>query len=89
VDRRTRIEETLRRAFAPVELEVEDDSHRHRGHKGAGSGGHFRVTLVSARFAGISRLERHRLVYEALRTELGAEIHALALSTRAPGEPES
>jgi BolA protein len=45
------------------------------------------VRIVSARFAGRSRVQRHRSVYEALRAELGGEIHALALETLAPGEP--
>jgi len=87
VDRRERIEARLREAFAPLALEVVDDGARHRGHAGAASGaGHYRVALVSERFRGVSRVERHRLVYEALAAELEGEIHALELNTRSPDE---
>ena len=71
----------------PLELEIVDESHRHRGHAGAASGaGHFRVRIVARAFTGCSRIQRHRSVYDALRAELGPEIHALALETLAPGE---
>jgi BolA family transcriptional regulator, general stress-responsive regulator len=88
VDRRARIESLLRAAFAPLELEVRDESAKHRGHAGAAGGaGHFRVRLVSERFRGAARLARHRMVYDALAAELGPEIHALALELRSPDEP--
>jgi BolA family transcriptional regulator, general stress-responsive regulator len=88
MDRRDRIETLLRAAFAPLELEVLDESAKHRGHAGAAGGaGHFRVRLVSERFRGVARLARHRLVYDALAAEIGPEIHALALELAAPGEP--
>jgi BolA family transcriptional regulator, general stress-responsive regulator len=87
MDRRARIEELLRAAFAPLELEVADESERHRGHAGAAGGaGHFRVRLVSERFRAAPRLARHRMVYDALAGEIGPEIHALALDLAAPGE---
>ena len=87
MDRRVLIQARLSAAFAPVALDVEDESAKHRGHAGAAGGaGHFRVRLVSERFRGRSRLERHRLVYDALAAELGAEIHALALELRSPDE---
>ena len=64
-----------------------DESAKHRGHAGAAGGaGHFRVRLVSDRFRGRTRLERHRLVHEALAAELGPEIHALALELASPDE---
>ncbi len=82
------IEARLRQALEPSALVVEDESHHHAGHAGAGSGGHFRVRLTSQRFAGLPRLARHRLVYDALGS-LGAQgVHALAIVARAPGEPE-
>jgi BolA protein len=83
-----RIRSALSEALEPVELDVTDESHLHRGHAGAAGGaGHFRVRIVARAFAGRSRVSRHRSVYNALRAELGPEIHALALETLAPGEP--
>ncbi len=82
-----RIEARLRAALAPVHLEIEDESHRHRGHAGAADGrGHFRVRIASAAFAGRSRLERHRLLYDALSEELATDIHALAIEAWTPEE---
>jgi BolA protein len=87
VNRRDRIEALLRAAFAPVELDVLDESAKHRGHAGAeGGAGHFRVRLVSERFRGVARLARHRMVYDALAAEIGPEIHALSLELVAPAE---
>ena len=89
MDRRERIEARLREAFAPLALEVVDDSHRHRGHAGAASGGgHFRVRLVADRFRGVARVERHRLVYDALGDAMRADIHALELDAKTPEEAE-
>ena len=77
----------LQQAFAPVRLEIEDESAAHAGHAGAqGGGGHYRVYLVSDRFGGLPRLARHRLVYDALRDLMQRDIHALALSLVTPGE---
>jgi len=73
--------------LAPESIEVTDDSASHAGHVGARSGGgHFELTIVAPVFAGKSRLERHRLVYEALSPLMQRKIHALALRTFAPGE---
>ncbi len=73
-------------AFAPVELEVIDDSHRHAGHAGARDGrGHFRVRIVSAAFAGMAPLARHRAVYAALGEMMRNEIHALQIEAYPPG----
>jgi BolA protein len=86
-DRVDRIERVLRVALAPEQLEVVDESHLHRGHAGAAGGaGHFRVRIVSGAFAGCSRVDRHRRVYDALRAEMGPEIHALALTALTPDE---
>lgn len=74
--------------FAPIRLEIEDESHRHVGHEGARPGGetHFAVTIVSAAFLGHSRVARQRLVYQALAEELATRVHALSLTTLAPDE---
>jgi BolA family transcriptional regulator, general stress-responsive regulator len=76
----------LREALAPEHLAVDDDSHLHAGHAGAREGRHFSVRITSARFAGLARVARHRLVYDALGPLAGQGIHALALVTKAPGE---
>jgi BolA protein len=81
------IDAALRAALAPQALEVQDDSHLHAGHAGAREGRHFSVRIVSARFNGLSRLARHRLVYDALHDLIARGIHALAIDARAPGEP--
>lgn len=82
------IEETLRAAFAPTYIEVEDESAKHRGHAGAPAGGasHFRVLLVSAAFAGKNLVTRQRAVYAALGDAMRTGIHALALRTLTPEE---
>ena len=87
MDRRSHIEARLRAELAAHQVDVIDESHRHAGHAGAASGGgHFRATIVSERFAGLSRVARQRLVYEVLAAEMKREIHALALRTLTPAE---
>jgi BolA family transcriptional regulator, general stress-responsive regulator len=74
----------LAELLAPSQLEVIDESAAHAGHVGAdgtGSGTHFRVRIASPRFAGLSPVARHRLVYDALRDFLGRGLHALAIET--------
>jgi BolA family transcriptional regulator, general stress-responsive regulator len=80
--------EKLQRAFQPTRLDVINESHLHAGHRTSPGTGesHFRVLMVSPVFAGKSRLQRHRLVNEALAAELKGKVHALALDLRAPGE---
>ncbi len=82
------IETKLRARFAPSRLSVIDDSARHAGHAGAQPGGetHFTVAIVSTVFAGLGRIARQRLVYETLAGEIADGVHALSLSTLAPGE---
>ena len=81
-----RIEARLRSALDPVSLDVIDDLHKHAGHAGAQPGGetHYTVRVVSPAFAGKSRVQRHRLVYDALAAEIAAGVHALAIDARAP-----
>ncbi len=81
------IELALRSALAPSSLRVQDDSHLHAGHAGAREGRHFSVRVVSESFNGLSRLARHRLVYDALRSQIQQGIHALAIDARAPTDP--
>lgn len=68
----------LQRAFAPTTLEVLDEGHLHIGHAAEGQG-HFRVRIASAAFAGKSRVQQHRMVYDALADLMGHGIHALAI----------
>lgn len=76
-------------ALSPLSLQIDDDSALHVGHPGAaGGGGHYSVRLVSAVFAGRSRLERHRLVYAALGDLMHGAVHALAIVALAPDERE-
>jgi BolA protein len=73
--------------LSPQSVEIEDESAQHAGHEGAkGGGGHYRLTLVSARFAGRALQARHRLVYEALGPLMQREIHALSIQAYAPDE---
>lgn len=80
------IEQRLREALDPTQIEVRDDSALHAGHAGAREGGHFAVTLRSARFAGLNRVARHRLVYHALGPLAPQGIHALSIDALAPDE---
>ena len=78
------VEAALRAAFEPTRLAVQDDSHLHAGHAGASEGRHFSVRLASERFTGLTRVARHRLVYDALAPLMKRGIHALAIDARAP-----
>lgn len=82
------IEAKLTVALGPEHLEVIDDSARHAGHAGANPDGesHFKVVVVSAAFEGQSRVQRQRMVYDALAQELAGPVHALELKTLTPAE---
>lgn len=80
------IETALAARLTPDHLSVRDDSHLHAGHAGAREGRHFSVEIVTAQFQGLSRVARHRLVYDALDALMGRGIHALAIDARTPGE---
>ena len=74
-------------AFAAESISVEDESAQHVGHAGsAGGGGHYRLTIVSKRFAGQTLQARHRMIYEALGPLMHKQIHALAIRAYAPDE---
>ncbi len=82
------IRQKLTAKFAPEQLEVVNESHFHAGHAGSPGTGesHFRVAIISAAFAGKSRIERHRLINATLADELNGGVHALAIKAYAPGE---
>jgi BolA protein len=84
----SRLKEKLMVAFEPTRLDVINESELHAGHRSSPGTGesHFRVLIVSSAFAGKSRVERHRMVTDLLNAELAGGLHALALSTFAPGE---
>jgi BolA family transcriptional regulator, general stress-responsive regulator len=73
--------------LGPELVEIEDESHLHEGHAGARDGrGHFRVTIVAEAFSGRSRLQRHRLVFDALGELMQTDIHALSIQAFSPEE---
>ena len=86
---KTRIEAVLQENLLPERLVVIDESHQHAGHQpditGTGET-HMRVRVVSEKFSGMSRLDRHRTVNALLKPELDAGLHALAVEASAPGE---
>lgn len=87
-NRHDRLQTLLTARFAPEFLRISDDSAQHAGHAGAAPGGqtHYTVEMVSAEFAGKSRIERQRAVNAALSDEFASGLHALALRLRAPDE---
>jgi BolA protein len=84
------IAERLSASFQPTRLDVINDTASHHGHAGDDGSGesHFTVEIESAAFAGVSRLERQRMVNRALGDIPGQRVHALAIKARAPGEPQ-
>ena len=85
-----RISQVLQSQFAPLRLEIEDESSKHAGHAGqkgvTGGQTHYRVVMVSESFAGMSRLARSRAVHAALDAEFKSGLHALSLSLNTPAE---
>ncbi len=80
----------LEAAFSPERLDVINESHLHAGHQPGFDGEgetHMRIRIVSAAFAGMSRVARHRAINEVVKVELDAGLHALAVEAAAPGEP--
>ncbi len=86
------LEQRLRDRLSPSRLEVVDESYQHNGHAGAngtGYGTHFRVKVASHLFTGLSRVARHRLVYDALQDFIDQGLHALAIETEeSPSKPQ-
>jgi BolA protein len=85
------METLLKAQFAPVHIALTDDSARHAGHAGAAPGGetHYKLSLVSTAFDGLSRVARQRVVYQALHEEFDTGLHALSLDLKTPGEAGS
>jgi len=70
--------ERFRQVFPKAAIQIEDESHLHAGHAGASGGaGHFRVRVIDARFNGLQRIARHRLVYDAVSDWMPVRVHAL------------
>jgi len=79
--------ERFRQAFSEAAIQVEDESHLHVGHAGAAGGaGHFRVRVIDARFNGLQRIARHRLVYDAVSDWMPVRVHALNIIAMTPEE---
>jgi len=80
------IKQKLQSAFDTTDVEVIDESHQHAGHAGARPGGetHYAVKITSKAFAGLSRVQCHKLVYNALAEELENGVHALKIETIVP-----
>lgn len=80
--------EKLMIAFQPIRLDVVNESHLHAGHRSSPGTGesHFSVLVVAEKFAGKSRIERHRMVNDVLAEHLKNGVHALAIKAYAPGE---
>ena len=77
------IEDKLK-ALSPDLLEIEDEGHLHVGHAGAKKGGHFRLTISSKKFIGLSMIDRHRLIFDTLGNLMETEIHALSIKASTP-----
>jgi len=79
----------LNSALSPTMIELTDDSEQHRGHGGYNPAGesHFSLRIESPSFAGKNRVERQRMIYNALGDLMQARVHALSIRATAPGEP--
>ena len=79
--------EAALQSLAPEHLDIQDDSALHAGHAGArDGGGHYSLTIVSARFANLNRVQRHRLIYQTLGELMTGRVHALAIRALTPEE---
>ena len=82
-----RLQSALEIRLSPIELRITDQSHLHAGHAGASDGrGHFDIRIISAVCRGKSRIQRHRMVYDAVHDLMQSDIHALRITALAPGE---
>lgn len=74
----------LLQVLQPQSIDIIDDSALHAGHAGAREGGHYRLNIVSAQFAGKKTMERHRMVHTALASLMQNGIHALSINAKTP-----
>lgn len=87
----SQIEQKLQ-PLSPLFLDVTDDSHHHQGHtgyRGDNGGSHFSIRIISKQFNSLSKVARHRLIYQLLDTEMKTHIHALAIEAVTPEEVKS
>ncbi len=90
MNRPERMRILLAEGLATELIEIVDESHLHAGHAGAASGGgHYRIRVVSARFEGVNKVGRHKLVYDCLREMMQKDIHALAMTLLTPSEAQA
>ena len=84
-------EQELKKYLEPQIIQIDDDSHHHAGHAGPTSEGasHLRMLIVSEKFAGLTRVARHRLVYDILGSWMKTNIHALVINAKTPSENEN
>ena len=87
-DRAARIRQQLQEKLQPSHIEIVDESASHASHAGAreSGGGHFHLFIVASCFAGKNRVQRHRMVYDAVKDEFGPTIHALTIQAKTPEE---
>ena len=86
-DRVAAIEKALESALNPTSLLVKDQSHLHAGHAGARDGrGHFEIIIIGGCFDGKTRIQRHRMIYEAVGELMQTDIHALSIHAFTPDE---
>lgn len=88
MERKTRIISLLTQEFEPSLLELRDDSARHAGHSGASPNGetHYDLTIISEKFAGMSKVKRHQAIYRVLDAEFKNGLHALSIKAMQPDE---
>lgn len=79
------IEQALQ-TLQPELIDIEDDSASHAGHAGNTGGGHYNLLIVSEAFAGLSLIQRHRLVFEQVDDLMQSQIHALSIKAKTPAE---
>jgi BolA family transcriptional regulator, general stress-responsive regulator len=85
--REQKIRAAINARLSPAKVEIKDQSHLHAGHAGAKEGkGHFDLVIISDRFTGISNLQRHRIVYDALAELMQSDIHAVSIKALTTAE---